>query len=75
MGLRENTSLKKTTEIPAQNVASQSYKTPRHYRDADVELDALERLKSNILMLDDLQKRLRFMNSEIESVIGSRKKI
>lgn len=52
----------------------QQFQTPRHYQDGDVELDAIERLKSNILMLDDLQQRLSFMNSEIESVIGRRKK-
>lgn len=52
---------------------SAAYQRPQHYQD-DVEMDAIERLKSNILMLDDLQKRLGFMNSEIQEIIGSRKK-
>ena len=74
MGLREKTNLKKQTETPGQSLVPQSYQAPRHYHDGDVELDAIERLKSNILMLDDLQNRLKFMNNEIESIIGTKKK-
>ena len=73
MGLRDNTNAE-VKIVQDQSIAPQQYQAPKHYHDGDVELDAIERLKSNILMLDDLQQRLRFMNSEIESAIGVRKK-
>lgn len=75
MGLRKKTDTNKTTNMEPQSaVAPQHYQAPKHYHDGDVELDAIERLKSNILMLDDLQQRLRFMNNELESILGSKKK-
>ncbi len=75
MGLREKMGLKKKLETAQSSAAiSQQYQAPKHYNDGDIELDAIERLKSNIMMLDDLQQRLRFMNGEIESIIGRRKK-
>ena len=75
MGLRSKTDTnKKLTPTLANKVTESSYQAPKHYHDGDVELDAIERLKSNIMMLDDLQERLRFMNNEIESIIGSKKK-
>ncbi len=75
MGLRKKTDSKTKLETQAAKPAvSQQYQAPRHYHDGDVELDAIERLKSNIMMLDDLQQRLRFMNGEIESIIGRRTK-
>ncbi|MEM7647307.1 MAG: hypothetical protein AAF203_10385, partial [Pseudomonadota bacterium] len=40
-----------------------------HLESDSVELDVIEKLKSNILMLDDLQQRLGFMNDELESVL------
>ncbi len=40
----------------------------------DVELDIIERLKSNVFKLGDLQSRLGFMNNELEKVIGSHRK-
>lgn len=75
MGLRRKTDTTKSVQIKENHdLPAQSYQAPNHYRDGDVELDAIERLKSNILMLDDLQERLRFMNNELESVIGSKKR-
>lgn len=38
-----------------------------------VELDVIEQLKANILMLNELQTRLRFMNDELHNVIGTKK--
>ena len=75
MGLRGNTNVKTKAKVAQeQSISPKQYHAPKHYHDGDVELDALERLKSNILMLGDLEQRLRFMNKEIESVIGLRKK-
>lgn len=44
------------------------------YQDQDVELDSIERLKANIFQLSDLERRLAFMNKELESVLGSKKR-
>ncbi len=79
MGLRENTVSKKTVGVRSEtpvhsSPASSQNRIPSHYHDANIELDAIERLRSNIMMLDDLQQRLGFINNELESVIGSKKK-
>ena len=74
MGLLKKTDETKKQIAQAAQPVSSTYERPKHYEDESVELDAIERLKSNILMLDDLQKRLGFMNTEIENIIGSRKK-
>lgn len=74
MGLRKKTDSNPKANTATKSAAVPAYQAPKHYHDGDVELDAIERLKSNILMLDDLQQRLRFMNNEIESIIGSKKK-
>ncbi len=76
MGLLKKTNSKSKMDntASANSPISQQYQGPKHYHDGDVELDAIERLKSNIMMLDDLQQRLRYMNGEIESIIGRRKK-
>lgn len=76
MGLREKTDSKAKLDTTATSnlAAAQSFQAPTYYHDGDVELDAIERLKSNILMLDDLQQRLRFMNGELESILGRRNK-
>ena len=41
----------------------------------EVELDVIERFKSNMVVLDDLQQRLGFMNNEIEALVVGTKKI
>ena len=74
MGLRESLEASKRAEANHSRVAAPQYQAPKHYQDSDIELDAIERLKSNILMLDDLQQRLRFINNELETVLGTRKK-
>lgn len=75
MGLREKNNNFKTKAAVQESLKQEaSYNPPKHYIDDNVELDAIERLKSNIMMLDDLQKRLAFMNDEIEYVIGTKKK-
>ena len=73
MGLKRNLEEEKNKIVQAAHPVSSPYERPKHYEDDSIELDAIERLKSNILMLDDLQKRLSFMNNEIENIIGSRK--
>ena len=70
--ISEKTSV--SSNVAHQMPAAPSYERSNHYEDDTVELDAIERLKSNILMLDDLQKRLGFMNQEIEQILGTRKK-
>jgi hypothetical protein len=74
MGLRKKTDSSHKTDVAISTHEMTNYRAPNHYHDGDVELDAIERLKSNILMLNDLQSRLHFMNTELESVIGSKKK-
>lgn len=75
MGLRiKDKENKKEINQAASQPVSSSYERAKHYEDESIELDAIERLKSNILMLDDLQKRLSFMNNEIQSIIGTSKK-
>lgn len=72
MGLREKfEEAKKQKSVVMQSHTTEISAYTEH--DDSIELDAIERLKSNIMMLDDLQKRLRFMNDELEHVIGSRK--
>lgn len=76
MGLRSNTQLKAVKDAPLnqEEALKQSFELPTRYEDDHrVELDVIERLKFNIAMLDDLQQRLKFMNDELENVIGSRK--
>lgn len=71
MGLRKKTdSSQKNNKALQTGTAPQHYQPAKHYHDNDVELDAIERLKSNILMLDDLGQRLQFMNKELKSIIG-----
>ena len=41
----------------------------------EMELDVIERFKSNMVLLDDLQQRLGFMNNEIEALVVGTKKI
>ena len=54
MGLRENTNSNKANELERKpSIQPSTYQAPKHYHDGDVELDAIERLKSNILMLDE----------------------
>lgn len=75
MGLPEKTnSNNKATAVHQRGTSPQHYHAPKHYQDGDMELDAIERLKSNILLLDDLQSRLQFMNNELESILGTKKK-
>ena len=73
MGVRKKVTDSKK-RLPGSQVRSDSYELSHGFNlsSEDVELDVIERLKSNILMLDDLQQRLSFMNSELESVLGSR---
>lgn len=77
MGLRNKTKLeaiKNTPHDQGRMDQQPSYEfTARYEDDSRVELDVIERLKSNIAMLDDLQQRLSFMNGELENIIGSRK--
>ena len=75
MGLR-----KKNQEIEdARLLSSEADFSSRHglldYDSEDVELDIIERLKSNVSKLGDLQSRLGFMNNELEKVIGSHRKL
>ncbi len=74
MGLRKKTDSNRKVDIAQSESIAPQYQAPRHYHDRDVELDAIERLKSNLIMLDDLQQRLKFMNNELESIIGTKKK-
>mgnify|MGYP000114906093 CR=1 FL=1 len=74
MGLRQKENKKQTAETALPQHGSASYQAPKHYQDGEIELDAIERLKSNILMLDDLQQRLGFMNNELEQILGSKKR-
>ena len=75
MGLREE----KTKESlnAAQEALEQSFKKyipqPILEEEEVVELDVIEQLKANILMLGELQSRLRFMNDELHNVIGTKK--
>jgi hypothetical protein len=73
LGLRKEKEEKSNEQNIENPMAALQYERIKHYEDESVELDAIERLKSNILMLDDLQKRLSFMNHEIEKIIGSKK--
>ena len=70
--------VKKKMESKKQWQQSTGSPVPSHHRSstsqAKVELDVIERLKSNIYMLDDLQSRLGFMNQELESLLRNRKK-
>ncbi|MCJ8275975.1 MAG: hypothetical protein MJK18_03970 [Bdellovibrionales bacterium] len=76
MGLREKTkqdSIKVLAQKADPISTESNFELPTRYeQDHGVELDLIERLKSNIAMLDDLQQRLGFMNDELENVIGSR---
>ena len=45
------------------------------YDQNSMELDVIEQFKFNIRKLDDVQARLGFMNSELEKVIGSHRKL
>ena len=76
MGVRKNIfEVKKQQNSPDKSPKGSERVVAGHSHEVhDVELDLIERLKANILMLDDLQKRLGFMNSELESVLGSRLK-
>lgn len=71
MGLREKTSEEKKIILPGTDL-SISQNSRHSYDEQPIELDLIEQLKSNILMLDDLQQRLGFMNTEIESILGSK---
>lgn len=76
MGLREkktHSMAKKLSEKEAFE-PTQNYQLPSDMEDDSVELDVIERLKSNISMLEDLNSRLHFMNIELESVLGSKSK-
>ncbi|MCB0377686.1 MAG: hypothetical protein KDD33_04275 [Bdellovibrionales bacterium] len=75
MGLRE----KKIKENDKSRIAgsmvyapSEKLYTPQIQEDETLELDVIERLKSNISMLEDLNSRLGFMNKEIENIIGAK---
>ncbi len=75
MGLRQKDEKKLTEQNEVLlHHSTQAFQAPKHYEDGEIELDAIERLKSNILMLDDLQQRLGFMNTELESILGTRKR-
>jgi hypothetical protein len=75
MGLRKKTDSKSQVDtIPTQASVSRSYANHPHDEPGDVELDAIERLKSNIMMLDDLQQRLQFMNDELDAILGRQSK-
>ena len=73
MGLREKTrqeSMKVVTAHQDRLATEPNYELPTHYEDDHrIELDVIEQLKSNIAMLDDLQKRLHFINNELETII------
>lgn len=73
MGLREKTrqeSVRVLTSNQDRLAHESDFELPTRYEDDyRVELDVIEQLKSNIAMLDDLQKRLRFMNNELETLI------
>jgi hypothetical protein len=64
----------KQGHLPNHSDQAVHYESPNHLSHQDMELDAIEQLKSNILMLDDLQSRLRFMNNELETLLGLKKK-
>lgn len=72
MGLREKFEELKNQK-PVLNQSAPSDGISYSHGEESIELDAIERLKSNILMLDDLHNRLRFMNDELENVLGSKK--
>ena len=75
MGLTKKTKQEKVKVLieSSDHLQAESFELPTRFEeDTGVELDVIERLKSNIAMLDDLQKRLGFMNSELESIIGRR---
>ncbi len=74
MGLTKKMSAEEKSHFVENPTASAYYESARLQGDESVELDAIERLRSNIVMLDDLQNRLRFMNNELETLLGTRKK-
>ena len=74
MGLTKKVNAEEKSHFVDSPTASAYYESARRHGDETIELDAIERLKSNIIMLDDLQNRLRFMNNELETLLGTRKK-
>lgn len=74
MGLTKKINNEEKSHFEESPTASAYYESSRRHADESIELDAIERLKSNIVMLDDLQNRLRFMNNELETLLGTRKK-
>jgi len=74
MGLRSKTAVNKKSQTKSSDLAAPSYDWANQYQGEQVELDVIERLKSNISMLDNLQKRLGFINNELQNVIGNKKR-
>ncbi len=77
MGLTSKIEIKKPVTTHSSQVQSQeetSLTYEKHSHDHDIELDSIERLKANIFMLSDLERRLAFMNKELESILSSKKR-
>ena len=74
MGLTKKLNTEEKSQYVENPTLSAYYESSHRHGDKSIELDAIERLKSNIVMLDDLQNRLRFMNNELETLLGTRKK-
>lgn len=71
MGLSKKLEEKRAVQAKSQTSVQPGYQA---LWEESIEFDALERLKANIHMLDDLQSRLGYLNSELEDLLGSRKK-
>ncbi len=80
MGLINKLEIKKENQSSTPATQEQNFENTtalsfdQNYHDHDVELDSIERLKANIFMLSDLERRLAFMNKELESVLSSKKR-